>query len=290
MRFNVIIAGGICLGIFGVYSCQKPKKAAPPPGPKDTVLYDVAYGPHARHRYDVYLPAGRDTTTPVVVVFHGGGWKYGSKEDIGMFVNLIKKHWKEAAVVNANYRLASNAEGVHHDDIMDDLTALMQHLLNHRLQYQMGRWFALAGESAGAHLAMIYAYRYDIFQNIRCVGDIYGPSVLNDWSWYSSTNIWMGTQVGNVLSEYIGQPWDTAAYAAASPYSQATSQSPPTVIFHGYLDPIVPKYQSDWLNGRLQNLGVPHQYHELWIFHGLNYYQADDVAKKMTDFFRQQWL
>lgn len=267
--------------------CYKPKKPKPDIGLRDTVMYDVSYGPHERHRYDIHLPAGRDTNTPVVMVFHGGGWKYGKKEDISMLVNLLKTHWKEAAVVNANYRLASNAEGIHHNEIMDDLTQLIQHLVMHRQSYKIGRFMALAGESAGAHLAMIFAYRYNPFQNIRCVGDIYGPTVLNDWSWYNSTNLWLGTQVGNVLSEYVGQPWDSASYAAASPYWQATGMAPPTVIFHGFWDPIVPKYQSDWLSGRLQSLGVPHQYHELWLFHGLNYLQADDVARKMTAFFKQ---
>jgi acetyl esterase/lipase len=274
---------GFCLSSF---SCFKPKNSKPG-GLKDTVLYNEIYGPHDRHRFDIHLPANRDTSTPVVVLLHGGGWKYGNKEDIAMLVDLVKTHWKEAAVVNANYRLASNADGIHHEEIMDDLTALMQHLLIHRQTYRIGRHVALAGESAGAHLAMIYAYRYNPFHNIRCVGDIYGPAVLNDWSWYSSANLWLGTQVGNILSEYIGQPWDSATYAAASPYWQATGHSPPTVIFHGFLDPIVPKYQSDWLNGRMQSLGVPRQYHELWIFHGLNYYQAADVAQKMTAFFRQ---
>lgn len=268
-------------------ACLKPKKPDKTVWPKDTVMYDVAYGPHPRHKYDLYLPAGRDTIkTPGVLLLHGGGWKYGQKEDMQMWVNLFRKVYPEAAIINMNYRLASWSEGIHHPEIMTDLQEAVQHIMAHRAEYRIAGRMAMAGESAGAHLSMMYAYRFNEAGLIRAVGDLYGPSTLYDWSWYSSANLWLGALVGDVLAEYVGAPFDSAAYCAASPYWQATSQAPPTIIFHGILDPIVPKYQSDWLNARLHSLGVPRQYHEVLAFHGFNYYQAEDAVQKMTAFFR----
>lgn len=40
---------------------------------------DVAYGPHPRHRLDVYSPVGARGAAPVLVFVHGGGFVRGAK-------------------------------------------------------------------------------------------------------------------------------------------------------------------------------------------------------------------
>lgn len=153
-------------------ACLKPKKPDKTVWPKDTVRYDVTYGPHPRHKYDVYLPAGRDTIkTPVVLLLHGGGWKYGQKENMQMWVNLFRKVYPEAAIINMNYRLASWSEGIHHPEMMTDLQEAVQHIMAHRAEYRISGRLAMAGESAGAHLSMMYAYRFNEAGLIRAVGD-----------------------------------------------------------------------------------------------------------------------
>lgn len=67
---------------------------------------DVAYGPHERHRLDVYVPPGTAPAKgwPVVVFFHGGGFIRGSKEhreNLGRF--LAQQGF---VAVLPNYRLA----------------------------------------------------------------------------------------------------------------------------------------------------------------------------------------
>ena len=49
--------------------------------PKDgvDVHRDIAYGPHARHRRDVYVPANRPSGAPAVIYFHGGGYVGGER-------------------------------------------------------------------------------------------------------------------------------------------------------------------------------------------------------------------
>jgi acetyl esterase/lipase len=67
---------------------------------------DVAYGPHARHRLDVYRPAGLSRAT--VVFVHGGGFVAGDKNGDGVFYcNLgrwLARHGYLAVL--PNYRLA----------------------------------------------------------------------------------------------------------------------------------------------------------------------------------------
>jgi arylformamidase len=62
---------------------------------------NVAYGPHAKHRFDVYLPA--KAAGPVLFVLHGGAWGGGDKAQaavrkVGYFVP------RGYVVVAANYR------------------------------------------------------------------------------------------------------------------------------------------------------------------------------------------
>lgn len=253
----------------------------------DTTLNDVAYGSHPKQRYDIYLPANRNTTvTPVIVMIHGGAWKAGDKSEFTYYMNLLKSAWPKAAIVNINYRLASNANNIHHNEIIADIDSAISHLVQHQVNYQVSNRYGIMGYSAGGQLAMIYAYKYNTFNNIKCVANISGPSIINDWSWYNSFNIWLGTTIGDILTEYVGQPWDTTVYREVSPYWNVTAQSQPTILFHGSADPIVPVYQSQWMHGQLNSFTVPNQYHEYVAFHSFDNNQSADIIAKMVAFFK----
>ena len=167
---------------------------------------------------------------------------------------------------------------------MDDIDAALNHVTTNTQKYNISNKMGVMGASAGGQLAMIYAFKYN--DDIKCVGNIFGPSIINDWSWYNSTNLWLGAYTGNILAEYVGQSWDTIAYKAVSPYWNITSSSQPTIIFHGNLDPVVPVYQSQWMHGKLNSLGVPNQYHEYVAFHSFDNTQSDDVVNKLVAFFK----
>jgi acetyl esterase/lipase len=250
----------------------------------DTTMLNVSYGSHIRQVYDIYLPKNRDTNTPVILMIHGGAWKAGQKEDFNYYRDLIKAKWNSVAIVNMNYRLASNTNNIHHNEILADISSVVNSINSNQANYQISKKIGVIGASAGGQLAMIYAYKYN--NNIKCVGNIFGPSIINDWSWYNSTNIWLGVQMKDVLTEYVGQTWDTTAYKAVSPYWNINSNSQPTIMFHGNLDPIVPVYQSQWMNGKLNSFGVANQYHEYIAFHSFDNTQSDDVINKLVTFFK----
>ncbi len=254
---------------------------------RDTTILNVSYGLDPYNVYDLYLPEGRDNNTPVVLIIHGGAWKAGQKEDMNSYVKQLRNTWPEAAVVNMNYRLASNAKNIHHNDMMLDIKSVINHINKNKTTYQISSKFCVAGASAGGHMAMIYAYKYDDTNAIQCVGNIFGPSNLADWSWYNSNNIFLGANVGDVLSEYVGLPWESTLYQGVSPYWTVTASSQPTIIFHGTLDPIVPVQQSQLLKNKLNSLNVPNEYHEYLAFHGFDATQTADVIAKMVTFFKK---
>jgi acetyl esterase len=81
--------------------------------PKDGVRasLDQAYGPHSRHRLDIYLPDASQTVPPggwpVLVAVHGGGFIRGDK---AMRANVGWYFARQGvAVVVPNYRLAPDA-------------------------------------------------------------------------------------------------------------------------------------------------------------------------------------
>jgi len=219
-------------------------------------LSNVAYGPDPAQVMDVALPAGRDGRTSVVVLIHGGGWLGGDKS-IFTTANIKALTDQGYAVVNANYRLASLATNVHDPLLSDDITAVLDHVDEHAEEYRTaaGR-FGLIGHSAGGHLALLAAFKYNATRRIKAVASMAGPTDLNDPLFLAIPTVRL------LIENYLGvtQVLEPARWTGASPVSVVTSQAPPTILLQGMLDPLVPFSQAGSLHERLLELGVTEQY------------------------------
>ena len=74
-----------------------------------------------------------------------------------------------------------------------------------------------------------------------------------------------------VLEDYVGgsPSQKPAEYAAASPVNFVNTATPPTLLVHGQLDPIVWPEQSEHLAARLREADRPHLYLSIpWGTHG----------------------
>lgn len=122
------------------------------------VTRDVAYGPHERHRLDLFRPT-RGEPAPCLLFVHGGGFVMGDKGKAGEpFHNHIGAWAAREGFVGANmtYRLAPEA---HWPDGRDDVIAAVVHLARNARDYGIapGR-IVIMGESAGAtHVADVVA-------------------------------------------------------------------------------------------------------------------------------------
>jgi triacylglycerol lipase len=70
---------------------------------------DLAYGPHERHRLDIYVPAKKPAKLPIVVYFHGGGYTGGERSPLpGLIYDNVPTFFARHGMigVNATYRLA----------------------------------------------------------------------------------------------------------------------------------------------------------------------------------------
>lgn len=124
--------------------------------PADIEDANVEYGPHARHRLDVYRPAG--TPRGIVVYVHGGGFIAGSKNGDGTFyVNIGRWLARNGYVaVLPNYRLAPG-DGWPAGAV--DLQAALQWVAEQRASLAApSAPLVLWGQSAGASHAATWLF------------------------------------------------------------------------------------------------------------------------------------
>ena len=247
-----------------VVACKSPVTEPLPAA----VYPSIAYGTDPAQLMDIRLPAGRSNTTPVVIFIHGGGWSGGDKS---IFLPVDLQQFVDAgyATVNINYRLASNSPAVHDPALSDDVTAAIDFMATHSGEYIVsGSKFAAVGHSAGAHLALLEAFKYNGSGRIKAVASLSGPTDLSD-----STFLAIPT-VRTTIETYLGvtQAAGPTRWTGASPVSVATAASPPTIILQGAVDVLVPKVEGDKLHARLVALAVADEYHLFPTYnHDLNY-------------------
>lgn len=280
----------VCLAFL--ISCSKNDASIPdddaqsaPSNLPERVIEDTAYATaDPKQKMDIYLPAGRTASTRLVILIHGGAWEAGDKNEVKNQLLLLKSKWPEAAYANINYRLA-NGSSITYDQIMNDVASAINFLATNKGNFNISDTIALWGASAGAHLALQYAYTKNTSGKVFCVAALFGPAVISDWDWYGRT---IPLNVKNILTKMSGSVWNQDLYNSLSPFHTATSSSKPTIIFHGNLDPIVPVYQSQWFYGKLKELGVTAEYHEYTDFHGFTFDANNtDCANKTIAFFKK---
>ena len=78
-----------------------------------STLMDMSYGTDAHQKMDIYLPANRSAdATKVIFLIHGGGWSEGDKADFNAYVAVLQQNLPGYAIINTNYRLATNNQNL----------------------------------------------------------------------------------------------------------------------------------------------------------------------------------
>lgn len=233
----------------------------PPPAPAAArTIMDTSYGADAKQKMDIYLPAGRTTTsTKVLILIHGGGWTGGDKSDFATILDTLKQRLPGYAIFNLNYRLAvAPSTNVFPTQEMD-VKAAVESIYNNRASYLVSDKFVLLGTSAGGHLSLLQAYKYRSTVKIKAVVDFFGPSdmaaLYNDYS----TNIPTQLAITALMS---GTPaTNPALYQSSSPIQFVDASNCPTIVIQGGADPVVnATTQSQALVNKLTLFNVANQY------------------------------
>ncbi len=258
--------------IAGLVSCKKSDDPiVPPPTIAAKTSYNVSYGNNAQQVMDIYLPAGRNVdSTKVFVLIHGGAWTEGDKSEYNVLVSKIQSLLPDYAIVNMNYRLA-NAMGNYFPTQENDVKAAIDMLMQKRSEYLISDDFVLFGGSAGAHLALLQAYKQTT-PKVKVVVDLFGPTDMAAlYNSLTDPTLQMGMQFLMGGTPAV----NPQLYFSSSPINFVTPQTPPTIIFHGDMDVVVNVSHSIALKNELDAKGVPSQ---LEILTGLGHDGWPDAA------------
>ena len=215
---------------------------------------------------DVYrLPSA--TSRPGVLVIHGGGWDGGDRGQMRHFNHWLARRGYVVAAIS--YRLAPVSKWpAQREDVRAALAFLQERAP--ALGLDASR-LVLLGRSAGGQIAQTAAYTLGE-PGIRGVVGLYAPADL--LLGYRSGREDDVLQSRRLLRQYLGGSPDEVRgnYADASATSHVRPESPPTLLLHGRLDPLVWHRHSERLAARLSAAGVPHVAIQLpWATHAFEF-------------------
>lgn len=252
---------------------------------------DLAYveGGHELQRLDLFLPA-RPGPHPLIVYVHGGAWRGGSKKD----QPLGKLVAQGFAVASVDYRLSTVAP---FPAQMHDIKAAIRFLRAKAGEYSLDpQRFAIAGSSAGGHLAALAGVTHgntklegtlgahrDQSSRVQAIISLFGAS---DLTTILSQSTSQGLKMRVPALELLlgGQPDAKPDLARlASPVFQADKHAPPLLLIHGDQDPQMPIEQARQLHARYQELGLPVEFH---VIHGAAHGGAKFYDDERTELMR----
>ena len=231
-------------------------------------LRGAAFGPLARQKLDVWVPARRGATPlPVVVFFYGGGWVAGNRADYG-FVGRAFAARGFVAIV-ADYRLVPQ---VRFPAFVED-GALAVRWARDQVARHGGdpRRISLAGHSAGAYQAAMLALDPHYLRDVGVDPGIVRAAALLA----APTDFFPFTEARG--RDALGR-WPRPA--ETQPISFARADAPPILLMHGTADTVVRPYNSERLAAKLGRLGARA---ELRLYPGKDHV---DLVKSLSPAFR----
>lgn len=214
------------------YALYKPLQERAPKDGVDSAK-DIAYGPHERHRLDIYTAKQKPTKAPVVVYFHGGGYIGGERSPLpGLIYDNVAIFFARNGMigVNATYRLAPEHKW---PAGAEDVGKVVAWLHDNVAKYggDPDRIF-IAGQSAGAtHVAtwtfvpQVHGSAGPRIAGAICLSGVYAPQ----HPVYSP-----GKPAENSIAYYGA---DESKYAAMSPLNHVKPGHPPVLVGVTEYDP-----------------------------------------------------
>jgi len=210
-------------------------------------------------KLDVYVPRRPTGVLPTAVIFHGGGWVTGSKDEIGL--DVLPYLAMGFAVVNVDYRVARVALA---PAAVQDSRCALRWVIRHAPQYGFDpARVVLVGSSAGAHLALMAAMAPSSagFDGL-CPGNepLAVAAVINFFGIVDVAELLAPPHPRDFAVGWMGTAPDAPARAAhVSPLTYVAKGAPAVLTLHGDADPVVPYSQATRLHAALDRVGAPNR-------------------------------
>jgi len=247
---------------------------------------DVSYGDDAEQKLDLYIPKNKDSIKGIFVIIHGGGWKAGDKSNLRFFALSLMQKLPDYAFANINYRLA-DANSYVLPNQTNDIDRALGFLVK---RFDSNSKFILLGNSAGAHLSMLYGYNsffdFKHHNKIKAVVNIVGPADLlhKDFANYSDYDF----VEKHMIDMKSPTPTDLTNKDIPNPVYWIDEKSPPTISFYGNNDQVVPLSQKRILDSALNKNGIYNQSFEFFGGHldWDNYKNSLILINKIDEFLK----
>lgn len=217
-------------------------------------FYNVSYGPKKIQTLDLFIPKSLNKTTPLIILVHGGAWFFGKKESLHPIQEFLAKH--NIASANINYSL--NNGTITYETQLKDIDTALNYLKKHADSLKIPARFILFGESAGAHLSLLYGYRnpqlVEKIISLAAPTDFFSKNYRKKklYHWYTKHFFELATG-----KNYPNEGKIPEEFKAASPIANTTNV--PTLILQGTNDIIIDKSQAISLDSVLSKKEIPHK-------------------------------
>ncbi len=249
---------------------MRPPQTMDPDSVANKIL-GIRYGSLESQVLDLYYPAEGEGPFPLILNVHGGGWMFGSRQDVGVagLVDCALSHG--IAVAAVDYRLAPKAKFP--ENLYDVKTAVRWARAN-AAQYRLDpERFGVIGDSAGGHFSLMIAATANV---PALEGEAYGwPGVSSavqaacafyppvdmerDWSeFYAASGakrIPLKVKGHSTMEEYeFGSVSAPNLAPLVSPHRYVHKDMPPVLLFHGMSDGVVPYQHSELMTERIREV------------------------------------
>jgi acetyl esterase/lipase len=216
-----------------------------------TVELDLPYAyagkTNPAQRLDIIYPSVGEAPYKVIMVFHGGGWTFGSKQS--ETISAIQLASTQGyAMVNVNYRLSGEAIW---PAPLYDAKAAVRFIRANAEKYKLDASnIVVWGNSTGGHLAEMLGatngrpeYEDLSMGSAKASSDVQGVV-----SWYGVADMSDFPKVKEPANQEMGFNTQIPEYKEkaekASPLYLVTKNFPPILLVHGTNDQVAPYHQS----------------------------------------------
>ncbi len=229
----------------------------------------VGYGPDPAQVLDIWAAPEADTDrAPILIYVPGGAWVHGSRSYQGhsLLAHMADRGWLCLAI---DYRVAPRHRWPRH---IQDVKAAILWARTHAEQHGGDpRFVAIAGASAGGHLAMLAGLSSGDTEfdghldgadtSVDAVVSMYGR-----YDWEGRSTLERERFMGFLEHLVVGKSQAAApkVFRDASPLARIAADAPPSFIVHGSADSVIPVDQARHFAHALQTRSAaPVRYLEL---------------------------
>ena len=214
-----------------------------------------------------FYPSSLKTKSPLVIVIHGGSWQSGDSKQLPELNSYLAQ--KGFNVTAINYRLAPAYKA---PSPVEDTRDVINYFMSHAEELNIdSNNIVLLGRSAGAQIALNAAYDFKL-PNIKGVVSYYGPADMVWGGQVKVSKLVLNTDL--IYDNYFGGSYKQVPqkFVESSGLESANKFSPPTLIIHGTIDPLVSFNHALHLQKKLNELKVPNYFLQLpFATHGCDY-------------------